>query len=61
MTTIVGMGAQVDHEALDPAEGDAYVLLKMKVEDARQLAPGLVSPVAIEVILQEAQDEGDRG
>ena len=58
LTTVIGMGVQVDHEALDPAGGDAYVLLKMKVEDARQLAAGLNSPLAIQVLLQKVQDEG---
>lgn len=50
---VVGMGVEVEHEPLDPAEGRAYVLLEMKVEDARELAPGLARPLGIEVVLAE--------
>jgi len=56
---VIGMGVEVEHDTLDPEEGEAYVLLKMKVEDARELAPGMAHPIGIEVVLSEAPREKD--
>lgn len=48
---VIGMGNEVEHEPLEVEEGRAYVLLEMKVEDARKLAPGLGRTVGFQVIL----------
>lgn len=53
---VIGMGVEVDHEPLDPFDGRAYVLLEMKVEDARELAPGMAHPLGLEVVLREADE-----
>lgn len=49
---VLEMGLHVEAEPLEIAEGRAYVLLEMKVEDARKLAPGLGSTVGFQVILE---------
>lgn len=59
VATVAGMGAEVEHDPLDPDDGYAYVLLKMKVEDARELAPGLGRPVGLEMMLKEVPGEED--
>jgi len=48
---IIEMGEQVEAE-VDPADGDVLVLLKVKVEDARQLGPLLYSNLGLEVVMR---------
>lgn len=56
IATILGMGVEVDPPPLDPHQGDVYVLLRVRVEDARKLAPVMGSPAAFQVVLSEASD-----